>query len=210
MKTVPTLCVEDIVTADVINTAITQYRQVKTYETYSMNKANADDIELLLRGLISNVLKKDIRYIGGNFYSHNLPYYPHTDFKIKDANEYNVVVPLHYTDTIPNLIIFDQTYNLDSVTWCLKDPVQYFAVNTGVKGKPADYKISNKTESDIDLEFYNTFLSHHDRSCFYGLSGTAYKFKPGSIIAFDSRHIHCTSTFKGTKLGITLKYKIIN
>jgi hypothetical protein len=151
---------------------------------------------------------KDLEYKSGNFYKHSIPYLPHTDYRVDQGNEVNIVIPLQYTGEQASLVVFDQMWERDSVTWCLDGPVIDFTVNTGIGGRPFDYDaVDNLTFEPIKDDFYNKYLSHHKRECFYGLSGEAFKFMPTSMIIFDNRLIHCTSRFKGEKLGLSLRFK---
>jgi hypothetical protein len=197
----------NVISQDVIKNLIDYYNSIKTYKTSSMNKA--DPIEVLpnIQEILENVLGRKLIYTVGNFYKHSIPYFPHTDYKTYNENKLNVVIPLSYSNSKPHLIVFDQRWDLDSVTWSLSDPVKYFSYNIGVKGSPWEYPIVNRTGKDIDLDFYNNFLNFQPRECFRDLSGTAFPFEPGSIIFFDNRHIHCTSSFEGEKLGLTLRFK---
>jgi hypothetical protein len=86
-------------------------------------------------------------------------------------------------------------------------PVYYFESNIGVKGSPCEYPVEHLTNSDIEESLYSPYLNHYPRETLKGLSGNAYPFEVGSVIIFDNRRIHCTSNFKGEKLGISLRFK---
>ena len=197
----------DAIPQSVINEVINDYNSRGSYETASMNKAApGKSLHLVLPYCLSKV-GKDLEYKSGNFYKHSIPYLPHTDYRVDQGNEVNIVIPLQYTGEQASLIVFDQSWDNDSVTWCLDGEVIDFAVNTGVKGRPYDYDaVDNLTFKPINLDFYNKYLSHHRRECFLGLSGTAFKFQPTTMIIFDNRLIHCTSKFKGEKLGLSLRF----
>jgi hypothetical protein len=85
--------------------------------------------------------------------------------------------------------------------------VQSFTVNIGVKGCPYEYSsIKNLTGKEIDHTLFQ-YLTHYPKQCLFGLSGSAYPFSPGSAILFDNKKIHCTSSFTGVKLGLSLRYR---
>jgi len=197
----------NVIPKNVIHDLINYYNSVGSYSTTSMKKADPTEILPNITEILENVLGRKLIYSSGNFYKHSTPYFPHTDYKRYEDNKLNVVIPLMYSESEPSLIIFDQKWELDSVTWSLSGPVEYFLYNIGVKGSPWEYPIKGKTNRDIDQDFYNKFLNHQPRSCFKDLSGQAFPFIPGSAIIFDNRHIHCTSTFTGEKLGLTLRFK---
>lgn len=197
-----------VVSQDLIDGAINDYSSRNSYETTTMNKADPGESLHRFTPIIEDLVKQKLTFKSGNFYKHSSAYLPHTDYKEDQDNTINVVIPLWYTGTQANLIVFDQIWNKNSVTWCLSGPIYNFTTNTGVAGNPCDYPdVLNLTSNPIDDAFYQTHLSHYPKECYYGLSGRAFSFEPGSIIIFDNRHIHCTSKMSGTKLGISLRFK---
>lgn len=193
--------------SSIISLCIEEYNRKESYETSTMNKADPKDIVELVQQSLENVLEKRLTYISGNYYKHTLPYLLHTDYKTYENNTLNIVIPLSYTGSQPSLVIFDQRWEQDSVTWCMQYPVQYFDYNIGVKGCPADYPVKGLTKAEIDNDLYNNYLTHYPKNLLRGLTGKPYPFEVGSIIVFDNRFIHCTSKLYGEKLGITLRFK---
>jgi hypothetical protein len=198
---------QNAIALDVLDEIIADYNSRDSYETATMNKSDPGKSLDALHKICEQLAKRKLEYVGGNFYKHSVPYLPHTDYKRYQDNTLNVVIPLSYTGTLPNLVVFDQIWDLDSVTWSMHYPVQYFSVNIGVKGCPHEYPVQELTGKPIDDQLYSTHLTHYPKPCLYGLSGTAYPFEPGSVIMFDNRNIHCTSNFIGEKLGISLRFK---
>ena len=197
----------NIVSQELINTAINDYNSRNLYDTNTMNKTSPGSSLELFTPIIERILDKQLVYKSGNFYKHSIPYLPHTDYKTYQDNTINVVIPLMYTGSRTSLIIFDQEWEQDSVTWCMQKPVMYFSTNIGVKGYPHEYPITNKTGKLIDETLYNEYLSHYPKHGLSELSGTAYSFEPGCMIIFNNKKIHCTSKMNGEKLGITLRFK---
>lgn len=191
----------------IINKCLVEYKSKKTYETKTMNKASPNECVELLTPYVQEIFDSKIKYCVGNFYKHSIPYLPHTDYKPHLKNIINVVIPLEYTESLPYLIIFDQEWHLDSTTWCMHYPVQSFNINIGVKGCPYEYPVQKLTNQKINLDLYK-HLSHYPEDTLYGLSGQAFPFEIGSIIIFDSRKIHATSTFTGEKTGVSLRFVI--
>jgi hypothetical protein len=181
----------NIVSLELINIAIEDYNSRKLYDTNMMNKTGPGNTLKLFTPIVEQLLCKQLVYKSGNFYKHTVPYLPHTDFKTYQNNTINVVIPLMYTGDQASLIIFDQEWEQDSVTWCMQHPVMYFSTNIGVKGYPSEYPITNKTGKLIDETLYNQYLSHYPKRGLSDLSGTAYSFDPGSIIIFNNKKIHC-------------------
>jgi hypothetical protein len=197
----------NVISDDILHQLINEYVSKESYDTTTMNKAKPGNAVSIILKLLETALEKKLEYVTGNFYKHTEPYLPHTDFKSFERNYLNVVIPLQYTGDQASLIVFDQMWKQDSVTWCMQHPVKYFSYNIGVKGCPYEYPINGLTGQSIDTEFYKTYLSHYPEYCLFGLSGAAYRFEIGSIIAFDNRQIHCTSTMKGEKMGLSLRFK---
>lgn len=192
--------------SDVITRCLQEYNSHSVYDTTSMNKSPPGKVLDELTEICSMAYGKHLFYKSGNFYKHTDPYLPHTDYKTFQDNSINVVIPLEYVGTKPYLVIFDQEWPLDSITWCMHHPVQYFTTNIGVKGCPHEYPVSNLTGKEIDNDLYKNYLSHYPSRTLFGLSGNAYPFEPGSIILFDNKRIHCTSSFSGIKTGISLRF----
>jgi hypothetical protein len=194
----------NVVTSDLLKSLIEIYNNSKEYETKSMKKAPGTDAVLDLLESHSVIQVDKIKTC--HFYKHEVPYYPHTDFRNDEIQ--NLVVPLEVEGgPNPSLIVFDQYFEEPSVTWTFRENVN-FKVNTGVKGRPCDFnEVKGLTNNPIEKELYNNFLYHYPEKYWFGLSGKAYEFLPGSIIQFDSKKIHCTSAMKcSTKLGLTIRY----
>jgi hypothetical protein len=197
----------NVVSSQLIDAAVSDYNSRNSYDTGTMNKTGPGTSLELFTPIIEQLLGKPVVYKSGNFYKHTSPYLPHTDFKSYQDNTINVVIPLQYTGSQASLVVFDQEWAQDSVTWCMQQPVQYFSTNTGVKGYPYEYPITNKTGKSIDDDLYNDYLSHYPKEGLAELSGVAYPFEPGSMMIFNNKRIHCTSKMKGEKLGISLRFK---
>ena len=197
------------ISSDLIKFCINEYNSIGTYKTATMKKAHPGASIGMLQPIIEAELNLSLIYCSGNYYSHNnSPYHPHTDYKKYQDNIINVVIPLSYTGYQSSLIIFDQMWDLDSVTWCMHRPVIRFETNTGVKGCPYEYPVLNLTNTAIDSNLYETYLNRYPKKCLFGLSGNAYLFEPGSMIIFDNKKIHCTGKMDGEKTGLSLRFKI--
>ena len=197
----------NVIDSEIISRLVNDYNSRKTYNTDTMNKAGPGDSLAAIQEALENTLDRKLEFVTGNFYKHTIPYLPHTDFKTYEQNYLNVVIPLSYSGDQASLVVFDQIWEQDSVTWCMHYPVQHFTYNTGVKGCPYEYPVKGLTGIDIEDMLFKNYLSHYPKNCLFGLSGQAYPFDPGSVIVFDNRHIHCTSKMDGEKLGISLRFK---
>ena len=197
----------NVISDEILDTLITYYDTAGSYDTELMNKSPANLVEYLITPIIAAIADRELTYVGGNFYKHAVPYLPHTDYQPSDDNTLNVVIPMQYTESLPNLIVFDQTWEQSPVTWSMHHKVQSFTVNIGVKGCPYEYSsIKNLTGKKIDHTLFQ-YLTHFPKQCLFGLSGSAYPFSPRSAILFDNKKIHCTSSFTGVKLGLSLRYR---
>ena len=199
--------ISEVFSQDIINDLIEYYDSVENYDTTTMNKAPPGKALNMVREILEEHIGKKLEYVQGNFYKHSSPYLPHTDYKTYQDGKINVVIPLKFSRTTPYLVIFDQSWKFDSITWCMHLPVQQFNVNIGVKGSPHEYPIVGKTDSEIDPILYEKYLNHYPKEHLFGLSGNSYSFLPRSVIIFDAKRIHCTAKMYGEKLGLTLRFK---
>jgi hypothetical protein len=197
----------NVIDPSTIEQIIQDYNSRGIYQTTNMNKSHPGESLKLLEPILCELSGMKLKFCSGNFYKHKIPYLPHTDFRPEQGNEINFVIPLSYTGEQASLIIFDQVWHKPSVTWCLTHPIIHFEINTGVSGNPCNYDVENLTGKEINNELYEKHLNHYPKECFFGLTGEAFKFEPTSVIMFDNKHIHCTSKFKGEKLGISLRFK---
>lgn len=199
----------NVINNKLLTKVIADYNSRPSYETLTMNKCSPGSFEELLTNICQEALDRKLKFCSGNFYKHTTPYLPHTDYRVDQDNELNIVIPLEFQGTTPYLIVFDQIWNKDSVTWCMHKNLIHFEINTGIKGCPADYpEVQGLTNLPVDDKLYG-HLKHYPKSMLFGLSGNAFSFTPGSIIAFNNKQIHCTSTFIGEKLGISLRFKVL-
>jgi hypothetical protein len=198
--------VDGKVSAKLLSDLIEHYNGVGEYQTSSMNKTSPVFIDRI-QPFCEEALGRKLVFCSGNFYKHDKPYLPHTDYKPWEDNTINAVVPLWYEGDQASLVVFDQWWEQNPVTWCLDLPLIHFEVNTGVKGYPCHYELEELTGKECPSDLYKTYLSNHRDCCFFGLSGEAFAFEPGNIILFDNRKVHCTSRFIGKKLGISLRFR---
>jgi hypothetical protein len=197
----------NVIDKKTIEQLIQDYFSKDSYDTNTMNKASPGSSLNLVIDQLQESLGRKLDFVVGNFYRHRIPYWPHTDYKTYQSNILNIVIPLSYTDTLPHLVIFDQWWDLDSVTWCMDKPVSYFTYNIGVKGCPYEYPVKELTNQPFDEKIHETYLKHFKKETLYGLTAKVYPFMPGSIITFDSRRIHCTASLIKEKIGLTLRFK---
>ncbi len=192
----------DVLSKEEVNALRKEYESYTDYYTSFMNIAVPGDAVLVIDELMYGYER-----VGGNYYKHDHPYLPHTDHRKEWENTINVVVPIHTTDPNASLVVFDQQYHEDSVTWCFDHLIE-FKVNTGIIGRPCDYnQVTNLSNQPISEDLYEK-LKWADRDKWFGLTGQALDFKPGNLLIFDNKNIHATGVLNGTKLGLSLRYKI--
>lgn len=151
----------------------------------------------------------EIMWECSHFYSHEYPYFLHTDYQPYWKEAINVVIPL-FNESPSSLLIFDQRWRQWPVTWFFDYDLIYITTNPAIKGAPHNYPIENMTGNPIDDDFYKKYLlgSWGSKDDYFGLSGNAYDHESGSAIIFDSSKIHGTSKMMGNKIGLTVRYKI--
>jgi hypothetical protein len=192
--------------SNIIEDCIKDYYSNKEFRTSSMRKANPKVHIDYFTDIASKTLKSKVSFVSGNYYRHNLPYMPHTDYKEELNNTINFVIPL----TIEKeawLIIFDQVWSRDSVTWDMDLNIEELKTNTNVKGYPTDHDIEGLTDKPFDKDFHEKYISYFNIDRLYGMTAEAFNFIPSKAVIFDNRKIHCTSHGIWKKLGLSLRFK---
>jgi hypothetical protein len=164
---------------------------------------------------LSEIIKDYVdvdKCLGDNIFKHNFPYFPHVDIDERYPIV-NFLIPLYVeNNTQQHFVIFDQ-YVTDNMprTWTgnLKFKKE-FGKNKATSFIYNDKNVNNITDNEIDEEFYLKYLDqdYRDRELFQGCSGVAVEYKPGNVIMFDSKHIHCTGKMTAEyKMGLSLRFE---
>ncbi len=203
-----------------IDTIVEYYdnRFADTHLTNGMYKIedpwNLAIVQENIKPVLSSYFNTDLENIGDNIYKHNDPYFPHCDTSV-DYPCFNVLIPLKvHNDLEQKFCIFDQYINdfTSGATWMGKwyAAASEFEHNKKRRFPFKDSIVENKTDVDIDEEMFTRCLEARgrDRLLFKNLSGIAVNFTPGSLIIFDSKHIHCTGRMDcDWKMGLSLRFK---
>jgi hypothetical protein len=211
---------EDVFDQTRIDTIVEFYnnRFADTHLTNGMYKIedpwNLSIVQENIKPVLSNYFNTNLENIGDNIYKHNDPYFPHCDTSI-DYPCFNVLIPLKvFNDLEQKFCIFDQYINdfSSGATWMGKwyAAASEFEHNKKRRFPFKDSIVENKTDVDIDEEMFTRCLEARgrDRLLFKNLSGIAVDFTPGSLIIFDSKHIHCTGRMDcDWKMGLSLRFK---
>ena len=199
MKVVP-------IDSNVIMECIEDYESYSEYRTKHMAKADPRVHIDYFTDIVAETLKEEVSFVSGNYYKHSMPYMPHTDYKKHLDNSINFVIPLNIRGDA-SLVIFDQMWMEDSVTWNMNLPIPEFKVNTLTKGSPNEFDITNKTKDPFDSELHKKHLHYFDISLLEGMTADIFDFVQGQAVIFDNRRIHCTSHDVYEKLGLSLRFK---
>lgn len=188
------------------------YESIGNYRTPVMNKADPGKALDWVDPIIRKHFPKIDKFLGGNFYRHEVPYHPHVDHLPHWPLAVNFVIPIYQQGPPVDFIVFDQRWHMKPITWSMVQKVNEFFRNgfsttQPEQGIPGSSEIEGHTNTDIDIDFWKNHLDHPHKY-YFGLSGKAFPFVPTSIIMFETKHIHCTGRFKGNKLGLTLRYSI--
>lgn len=210
-QTIQTVAVCDAIPADVVSACVADYESRGTYRGPKMRIADVGESLGWLHPHVCAALGRDpgsLVFTSGNFFRHTAnPYLPHTDWHPAERNVINVVVPLHHPEGDAHLVVFDQEWHNPAATWCMGQPVVPFVVNVGLPGWPGMYPLMGHTGRGVDEALRRKHLPHYLAHMLHGLSGVAIPWRVGSVIAFDTRRVHATSTYTGTKLGISLRFR---
>ena len=173
-----------------------------------------------LHELLNPILNKYFKTIngqGGNIYKHSNLYSLHVDSD-EPWQLMNCCIPIHLEVKEPQqkFIVFDQwTDNGFGQTWYgnRNDIKKHgdFDRNHKVAMTPwNDTRVYDCVDAPIDPTFYNNYLDYnnHTPELFYGLTGTAYDFKPGNLMLFNSNNIHSTGKLIGPwKMGLLIQFE---
>jgi hypothetical protein len=153
---------------------------------------------------------------GGNIYKHTNVYTTHVD-SFEPHQMINALMPIYIppSDEQQHFVVFDQWVdNGFGQTWYgdrndIKDHGD-FDFNKKLAQTPFnDSRVYNKTDCNVDKEFYEKYLdtSCHKPEYFKGLTGTAYEFKPGNLILFNSNQLHTTGRLVSDwKMGLHINF----
>jgi hypothetical protein len=165
--------------------------------------------------IVAKIIDKLVKEIGpfeitaGFFFTTNYPHIIHNDdtFELSDGVYKGITIPLktYGSDRVPDLCFFDQFY--------FHGPAKFFNGDSGI---PTYYNKQVYEYSDvdgvsngmlIDESTRVTYLTHLKPKWLQGLTfwGTL-KWKPTSVLIFDSTRLHCAGDFRS--LGITSKLGI--
>lgn len=178
------------------------------------NPWNLDIVQKKIKPILAKYFDTNLKNLGDNIYKHSDPYFPHCDTS-QTYPCFNVLIPIKVeNDLEQKFCIFDQYINdfSSGVTWVGKwfSVMQEFERNKKREFIYNDLIVENSTNTDIDNDFYIQNLEHkaRDKSLFKGCSGVALDFKPGNLIIFDSKHIHCTGKMRcNWKMGLSLRFR---
>lgn len=189
------------------------YESIGTYRSPVMQKADPGKALKWVEPILRKHYPYMGKFLGGNFYKHSVPYHPHVDHQLNWPLAVNFVIPIYVEGPPVSFIVFDQRWHMSPITWSMVQKVAEFfrngefAMNTCEPGIPGTHEIEGHTRQDIDRAFWQEHLDHAHKY-YYGLSGKAFPYVPGSVMMFETKHIHCTGKFKGLKLGLTLRYSV--
>jgi hypothetical protein len=153
---------------------------------------------------------------GGNIYKHTNVYTTHVD-SFEKHQMINMLMPIYVPDSKKqqHFVVFDQwVENGFGQTWYgdrsdIKKNGD-FDFNSKTSMTPYnDSRVYNKTENDIDTDFYNLYLkeANHKPEYFKGLTGVAYEFNPGDLILFNSNQLHTTGMLASEwKMGLHINF----
>ena len=148
--------------------------------------------------------------VGDNFYKHGHSYFPHCD-AVENSAWLNIVIPIRQWQKFgqQKFIVFDQMWSGKNATWLGSYELKGdFDSNKKRSDRPCDGEyFFGGTKEDLPNSIWQHMeQKHFTRDYFYSMGGTAYDWSPGSIIVFDSQHIHATGRMQSVyKLGLSIR-----
>jgi hypothetical protein len=171
-------------------------------------------VEPILGNLLSKILPTE-KNLGDNFYKHSFPYFTHIDSH-NNPHSYNVLIPLYIENNVEQkFVIFDQyCTDYSGATWLgdIWKPEGDFESNKKRDFPYKDSSVIGCTNNSIDTDLYEILkYDYRNEEMFYGLSGTAYDYKPGNILIFPSNQLHCTGRMLCSyKIGLSLRFEVLD
>lgn len=166
--------------------------------------------------LVEPIVKKDLPFIGrflsGSSFTYTHPNLPHCDHISSYGDTLTVIIPLFNTDDKTCLMLWEQKWN-QTQTWDMAGDSTYypteneFSKDVALPGFPGDYQLNGHTLQDVSENVVEYVANKH---AYFGMSGNALPFLPGSIIMFNSRYINNMGHFAGKVKGLTLRFHIEN
>lgn len=147
----------------------------------------------------------DKEFCHGNILWHKAGIPPHVD-ECGMGNKYTVVIPLEVSDPNQKLIVFDQTYDVET-TW-LGDLVTEMNPDRsyGSERSEAPYKtpgVQGLTNEPCPEELTKHLPTYYGPDMYFGLTGEVVDYKVGTLIIFDSHRIHTTGNMNAEKIAVT-------
>jgi len=204
----------NVFSKSIIDSIINYYnKNQKKHLTNTMlkieNPWELDIIQNNVKPILSKYFNVNLPNIGDNIYKHTDPYFPHADLS-KGYPCFNVLIPLKLSSgSEQKFNIFDQYVSdyTQGATWVGK----WYSTDFEFEhNKKREYPYNDSIVEGITDNTIDNTLVVDDRedALFTGLSGVAVDYTPGSLIIFDSKHIHCTGTMHcDWKMGLSLRFK---
>lgn len=206
---------EDIIDSKIINEILDFYHNSTGLRENNngMDKLNnpwSYTVVRQLDDLLREYVETEVN-VGDNIYKHEYPYFPHVDI-----HEYypcvNVLIPLYiHGNKKQDFVIFDQYVKKSQPkTYLGKHQIQGdFLQNKKTSYMYLDEDVVGLTNKPINNDFYEKHIAHEyvDKELFFGMTGSVVDYKPGNLIVFDSKYIHCTGKMQADyKIGLSLRF----
>lgn len=189
-----------------------EFKKIINTETNKIYKKDAFIIEnqKAIMEIVSTFI--DISsYHYGTIFSHSNPFTIHSD--ISDKKKTILLIPIE-ADKDQNFVVFDQTVDRDSpISWIYN----VFADKTDEELKEMYYESAYKTRP-YDTEnvigcsnkpVNNDLFEHlpYTKDLYFGLTGRAWSYTPGTALLFPANRIHATGKMKSPKIGCTIQFR---
>ena len=209
---------ENILSKEIINELLDFFNNNESlyHDTMGMIKISNpwNYVKNTLDPILSNIIPTGTN-LGDNFYKHDFPYFTHID-SFDNPNSYNVLIPLFVEgEHKQKFVVFDQ-YCTDyrGATWLgdIWKPEGDFESNKKRDFPYKDPTVVGCTDQPISDDMYEILkYDYRNEEQFYGLTGTAYDYKPGNILVFPSNQLHCTGRMDcDYKIGLSLRFEILD
>lgn len=162
-----------------------------------------------IKSACSSILDID-SYHYGNVFSHREPFTIHSDISNKKKTILLIPISAHKTQ---KFVVFDQTINQDKpVSWIYnifddktEEELEKMYYSSSLRTRPYDTpNVKNLVNNPISDELYQHLP--FSKELYYGLTGVAWDYKPGTALLFEANRIHATGKMLSSKIGCTIQF----
>lgn len=183
---------------------LSQHGNKNVMETVSVIDDKED-----IKDIISCFINVDSVLVGFLF-NHTTPFTVHSDLNTKKKSILLCPIESHEDQTF---IVFDQTLESDvPISWIYNifddktdEELKEMYYDKSLRCRPCDSpQVKGCTDYPVSDELFE-YLPY-SKDLYHGLTGYAWKYKPGKALLFDANKLHATGRMPSPKIGCTIHF----